>query len=120
MRSDHKRHLMNSEADIEKMTGIRNSATPGHNEKLMCHCLNVFGQAVLFGPAHRRHCFSEDSSEASPQTKVAIIAPRDEHCSRTYQNPIRMFSKKEFKPSICPDAEATLESFPTHAHHAER
>ncbi len=32
------------------------------------------------------------SSEALPQPKVAIIAPRDEHCSRAYQVPMRMIS----------------------------
>ena len=67
-----------------------------------------------------KHCFSEDSSEALPQTKVAIIALRDEHCSRTYQIPISMVSNQKFKRNICPDASATFESFPTHAHHAER
>ena len=36
---------------------------------------------------------------------------RDEPCSRTERFPIRLFSKEEFKPSICLDAEATLESF---------
>ncbi len=62
--------------------------------------------------------FIESSSRNS--SKVAIIAPRDEHCSRTYQIPIRMFSNQKSSRNICPDASATLESFPTHAHHAER
>ena len=31
-----------------------------------------------------------------------------------------MFSNQEFKRSICSDAKATFESFPTNAHHAER
>ena len=65
-----------------------------------------------------RHCFSEDSSEVLRQTKVAIIVPHDEHCSKTYQTPIRMVSNQKFKRNICPDASATVESFPTHAHHA--
>ncbi len=69
---------------------------------------------------NRSHGFVEDSSEASPQTKVAIIAPRDEHCSRTYQIPIRIFSNQKFNRNLCPDASATFESFSTHAHHAER
>jgi hypothetical protein len=68
----------------------------------------------------QEHCFSEDSREASPQTKVAIISPLDEHCSRTCQITIRTFSSHKFKRNICQDAEATLESFSTHAHHAER
>jgi len=119
MRSDHKRNLMNSEAVNWKLTGIRNSVWDVGNKKLLCHCLTVIGQAVLFRLVLRRHC-SDYFRAASPPTKVAIIAPRFEHCSRTYQIPIRMFTKKEFKPSFCPDVEATLESFPTHAHHAER
>ena len=88
--------------------------------ELRCHCMPAsVMQSSLIGRT-RIHRVSEDSSEASPQTKVAIIAPRDEHCSRTCQMTIRTFSKKELKPSICPDASATLESFSTHAHHAER
>ena len=63
---------------------------------------------------------SKKSSKALPQTKVAIIAPRDEHCSRTHQISIRMVSNQKFKRNICPDAKATCKSFPTHAHHAER
>ncbi len=74
MRSDHKRHLMNSEADIEKMTGIRNSATPGHNEKLMCHCLNVFGQAVLFG--RRIILIPLSESDYFPSHSASILMPR--------------------------------------------
>ena len=68
----------------------------------------------------RFRCQFSDSIEALPQTKVAIIALRDEPCSRTSLIPIRMFSKKEFERSLCSNARATLESFPTHAHHAAR
>ena len=50
------------------------------------------------------------SIEALPQTKVAIIAPRDEPCSRTCQIPTRMFSNQKFSRNICPDESATLES----------
>ncbi len=53
-------------------------------------------------------------------SKVAIIAPRDEHCSKTCQITIRMFSNQKFNRNICPDVSATFESFSTHAHHAER
>ncbi len=35
------------------------------------------------------------------QTKVAIIAPRDEHRSRTFQIPIRMFSNKKYSNEVC-------------------
>ena len=87
-----------------------------------CHGFTVFGKAVLFERViePRRHRLGEDSRGALPQTKVAIITPRDEHCSSTYQIPIRMFSNRKFKRNNCPDASATLESFPTDAHHAER
>ncbi len=84
--------------------------------------MTVLGHAVLFDANSkiRSHCVGEDSREALPQTKVAIIAPRDEHCSRTYQIPIPMVSNQKFERNICPEVSATFESFPTHAHHAER
>ena len=56
----------------------------------------------------------------SENYKVAIIAPRDEHCSRNCQIPKNIFSNEGFKRRICSEAEATIESCPTHAHHAER
>ncbi len=84
--------------------------------------MTVFGRAVSFKHVlmSREHFVGEESSEASTWTKVVIVAPRDEHRSRTDQIPIRMFSKKVFKRCFCNDASATLVSFPTHAHHAER
>ncbi len=51
------------------------------------------------------------SSEALPQTKVAIIAPRDEHYSRTYQIPNRIYSNQKFNRNICPDASQRLNRF---------
>ncbi len=38
----------------------------------------IFGHSVLFEANESRdeHCVEEDSSEALPQTKVAIIAPK--------------------------------------------
>ncbi len=74
--------------------------------------------ARILAPDHKRGKIHSVKFVGKMQKMTA--SPRDEHCSRTYQFPIRMFSKKEFNPSICPDAEATLESFSTHAHHAER
>ena len=68
----------------------------------------------------RGHSISEDSSEVLPQTEEAVIVPRDENCSRARRIPDTMFSKRKFKGINCPDAKATLESFLTHAHHAER
>ena len=47
--------------------------------------MTVFGHAVFLDCLKKkgRHCVYEDSREAWPQTKVAIIAPRDEHRSKT-------------------------------------
>ena len=58
--------------------------------------MTVFGRAVSFKHVlmSRGHFVGEESSEASTWTKVVIVAPRDEHRSRTDQIPIRMFSKK--------------------------
>ena len=81
---------------------------------------NSLSRKKQFRTNSGRTCASEDSREASPQTKVAILAPRDEHRSKTDQIPIRIISSKVFKRSFCTDASATLESFPTHAHQAER
>ncbi len=83
--------------------------------------MTVFGHSVAFNREFKsqRRCVGEDPREALPQTKVAIIAPRDEHCSRTIHITISMFSNQEFQRSICPEAEATFEPFSTHAHHAE-
>ncbi len=66
------------------------------------------------------HSCAEASKVGSPLTKVAIIAPRDEHRSRTCHISIRMISKTAFKQKYFSDASATVESYPTHAHHAER
>ncbi len=46
--------------------------------ELGCHGFTVFGKAVFFRDViePRSHGLVEDSSEALPQTKVAIIAPR--------------------------------------------
>jgi len=65
----------------------------------LCHCLTVLGQAVFFddGFPKQGHCVGEDSDAVARKAKVAIIAPRDEHRSRTYQFPIRMFSKKRIQ-----------------------
>ena len=44
----------------------------------------IFEQKVKEGNEGK----NEESIEASPPTKVAIIAPRDEHRSKTHQIPI--------------------------------
>ncbi len=78
-----------------------------------CHGYTVFGKAVLFGYVIKDEdtALSKTPSRASPQTKVAIIAPRDEHCSRTYQIPIRMVSNQKFKRNICPMRRQRLNRF---------
>ena len=93
----------------------------GMSRKDVCHCLILLDQAVLFDEKliSRKHGIGEEFIEVLPQTKVAIIAPRDLHRSRTHHLPIRMLSKIEFKRSDCFELMATVESLPTHAHHAE-
>ena len=56
---------------------------------ILCHCVNVFGHAVLFSSFNA----SENTSETLLQPKVPIVAPSDEHSSNTRQIPIGMFSK---------------------------
>ncbi len=45
------------------------------------------------------------------QPKVAIIAPRDEHCSRICQIPIRMFSKNYSDEGFVPTLMKRLRRF---------
>ena len=67
-----------------------------------------------------RRRVSDDPIEVSRQAKVAMIAPPDEPNSRTLQTTICIVLEKSSNWRFCSDAEATLESFQTHAHHAER
>ena len=73
-----------------------------------------------FNATTPRNSDAIEAREVPSQTKVAIIASRNEHCSRTRQIRISTFSIQEFKRSLCSDVKATLESFPTNAHHSER
>ena len=92
------------------------------SRKDVCHCLIVLDQAVLFDEKliSRKLGVGAEFIEVLPQAKVAIIAPLDEHRSRTHHLSISMLSKIEFKRGVCFEVMATLESFPTHARHAKR